>query len=281
MKNGFVLYTDYIEQVEMLEAEQAKALFLAVLKYASGEELPEMDLPTRLVFSFIRKQIDRENEKYQKTVEARKEAGAKGGRPKKQTEQEEAKGFSEKQEKAKKANGFYENQIEAEKSKKSLQEQVQDKEQDIKEKSSDEDKKKKPAESLPAEVIPLSRFEEFWSVYPASNTLPVTAKRRTEAVYAVAFAEGFQESDLIAAAENYAEAARIEAREARYIKRPERFLSDGTYKDYLPEVYVKPETIRKKQTAADKYNSGIMSREIDFDALERELLSKQRRIWDE
>lgn len=274
MKNGFVLYTDYIEQVEMLEAEQAKALFLAVLKYASGEELPEMDLPTRLVFSFIRKQIDRENEKYQKTVEARKEAGAKGGRPKKQTEQEEAKGFSEKQEKAKKANGFSEKQIEANESKKSLQEQVQDKEQDIKEKSSDEDKKKKPSESLPDEVSPLSRFEDFWSVYPASDTLPVTAKRRTEAVYAVAFTEGFQEYDLIAAAENYAEAVRIEAREARYIKRPERFLSDGTYKDYLPDVYVKPEALRKKPTAADRYNSGIMQRDIDLDALERELLGK-------
>ena len=274
MKNGFVLYTDYIEQVEMLEAEQVKALFLAVLKYASGEKLPEMDLPTRLVFSFIRKQIDRENEKYQKTVEARKEAGAKGGRPKKQTEHDEANGFSEKQEKAKKANGFYEKQSEAEKSKKSLHDQEQVQEQDIKEKSSDEDKKKKPSESLSDEISPLSRFEDFWSVYPASDTLPVTAKRRTEAVYAVASTEGFQESDLIAAAENYAEAVRIEAREARYIKRPERFLSDGTYKDYLPEVYVKPEAIRKKSTAADRYNSGIMQRDIDFDALERKLLGK-------
>ena len=274
MKNGFVLYADYIEQVEMLEAEQAKALFLAVLKYASGEELPEMDLPTRLAFSFIRKQIDRENEEYQKTVEARKEAGAKGGRPKKQTEQEEAKGFSEKQEKAKKANGFSEKQIKAEESKKSLHDQEQVQEQDIKEKSSDEDKKKNPSESLPDEISPLSRFEDFWSAYPASDTLPVTAKRRTEAVYAVASTEGFQESDLIAAAENYAEAVRIEARETRYIKRPERFLSDGTYKDYLPEVYVKPEAIRKKPTAADRYNSGIMQRDVDFDALERELLGK-------
>lgn len=271
MKNGFVLYTDYIEQVEMLEAEQAKALFLAVLKYASGEELPEMDLPTRLVFSFIRKQIDRENEKYQKTVEARKEAGAKGGRPKKQTEQEEAKGFSEKQEKA---NGFYEKQIESEESKKSLHDQEQVQEQDIKEKSSDEDKKKNPAGMLTAEVTTLSRFEDFWRAYPASDSLPTTAKRRTETAYAVASAEGFQESDLIAAAENYAEAVRIEAREARYIKRPERFLSDGTYKDYLPDVYVKPEALRKKPTAADRYNSGIMQRDIDLDALERELLGK-------
>lgn len=274
MKNGFVLYTDYIEQVEMLEAEQAKALFLAVLKYASGEELPEMDLPTRLAFSFIRKQIDRENEKYQKTVEARKEAGAKGGRPKKQTEQEEAKGFSKKQEKAKKANGFSEKQIKAEESKKSLHDQEQVQEQDIKEKSSDEDKKKNPAESMPADVFPLSCFEDFWRSYPASDNLPVTAKQRTETVYAIAFTEGFPESDLIAAAKNYAEAVRIEERDARYIKRPENFLSDGTYKDYLPDVYVKPEAIRKKQTAADRYNAGIMQRDVDLEALERELLGK-------
>lgn len=258
----------------MLEAEQAKTLFLAVLKYASGEDLPEMDLPTRLVFAFIRQQIDRENEKYAKTVESRKEAGKKGGRPEKQTDSEKANGYSEKQNKAKKANVFLEKQIEADESKKSLQEQVQDKEQDKKEKSSDEDKKKNPVGMLTAEVTPLSRFEDFWRAYPASHSLPTTAKRRTETAYAVASAEGFQESDLIAAAENYAEAVRIEAREARYIKRPERFLSDGTYKDYLPEVYVKPEAIRKKSTAADRYNSGIMQRDIDFDALERELLGK-------
>lgn len=272
MKNGFILYTDYIEQVEMLEAEQAKTLFLAVLKYASGEDLPEMDLPTRLVFAFIRQQIDRENEKYAKTVESRKEAGKKGGRPEKQTDSEKANGYSEKQNKAKKANVFLEKQIEADESKKSLQ--VQDKEQDKKEKSSDEDKKKNPAGMLTAEVTPLSHFKDFWRAYPASHSLPTTAKRRTETAYAVASAEGFQESDLIAAAENYAEAVRIEAREARYIKRPERFLSDGTYKDYLPEVYVKPEAIRKKPTAADRYNSGIMQRDVDLDALERELLGK-------
>lgn len=274
MKNGFILYTDYIEQVEMLEAEQAKALFLAVLKYASGEELPEMDLPTRLVFSFIRKQIDRENEKYEKTVEARKEAGKKGGRPEKRIASEKANGFPEKQNKAKKANGFSEKQTEARESKKSLQEQVQDKEQDKKEKSSDEDKKKNPAESLSADVSPLSCFEDFWRSYPASDNLPVTAKQRTETVYVIAFTEGFPESDLIAAAKNYAEAVRIEERDARYIKRPENFLSDGTYRDYLPDVYVKPEAIRKKQTAADRYNAGIMHRDVDFDALERELLGK-------
>ena len=271
MKNGFILYTDYIEQIEMLEADQAKALFLAVLKYASGEELPEMDLPTRLVFSFIRNQIDRENEKYEKTVEARKEAGRKGGRPEKQMVSEKANGFPEKQNKAKKANGFSEKQTGANESKKSLQDQEHVQGQDIKEKSSDEDKKKAPAETIPE---PLTQFEEFWAHYPNSGSQPVPAKRRTEHAYASASLCGFSEQDLIAAAKNYAEAVRIEERDTRYIKKPENFLSDGTYKDYLPDVYVKPEAIRKK-TAADRYNSGIMSRDnIDFDALEKELLER-------
>lgn len=260
MKNSFVMYTNQLKQIEALSYEQAGVLLVALMRHASGKEIPEMDGMTYMAFLFISDQIDRDNAKYQEAVNAHKEAGKKGGRPKKQNE--------ENQMVLEKPNGFNENQTKHDNENDNVNEN------DIKEKSSDEDKKKKPSESLPDEISPLSRFEDFWSVYPASNTLPVTAKRRTEAVYAVAFTDGFQESDLIAAAENYAEAVRIEARETRYIKRPERFLSDGTYKDYLPEVYVKPEAIRKKSTAADRYNSGIMQRDIDFDALERELLGK-------
>lgn len=266
MKNSFVLYTSYIKQIEALSHEQAGVLLVALMRHVSGNELPEMDGMTYMAFLFISEQIDRDIEKYQETVNAHKECGKRGGRPKKQASLGKPNGFVENQKDSEKPNGFDKNQMKHE------NDNVN--ENDIKEKSSDEDKKKKTAGSLPAEIPPLSCFEDFWLAYPASDALPVTAKRRTEAVYAVAFTEGFQESDLIAAAENYAEAVRIEAREARYIKRPDRFLSDGTYKDYLPEVYVKPEAIRKKSTAADRYNSGIMQRDIDFDALERELLGK-------
>lgn len=266
MKNSFVLYTNYIKQIEALSYEQAGVLLVALMRHVSGNDLPEMDGMTYMAFLFISEQIDRDIEKYHETVNAHKECGKRGGRPKKQTNAEKPNGLSDNQMVSEKPNGFRENQT------KHDNDNVN--ENDIKEKSSDEDKKKKPDESIPTEVTPLSRFDDFWRAYPASFTLPVTAKRRTEAAYAVASAEGFAESDLISAAENYAEAVRIEAREARYIKRPERFLSDGTYKDYLPDVYVKPEAIKKKQTAADKYNSGIMSREIDFEALERELLSR-------
>lgn len=258
MRDSTVFYRSFFEAVKDLPAEQFKACVSAIMEYALDGKEPESSGIEKTVYLMAKPQIDANNKRYQN--------GTKGGRPKTETKPND-------------------NQILTEH--KSKQEDIEPNENDnvnendIKEKSSDEDKKKNPVGMLTAEVTPLSHFEDFWRAYPASHSLPTTAKRRTETAYAVASAEGFQESDLIAAAENYAEAVRIEERDTRYIKKPENFLSDGTYKDYLPEVYVKPEAIRKKPTAADKYNSGIMSREIDFDALERELLSKQRRIWDE
>lgn len=108
MKNSFVMYTDYMEQINLLTMEQRGLLFTAIMQYASGDALPEMDGMTGMAFSFIKSKMDRDFEKYQQTVEKRKEAGKLGGRPK-------AKGFEEKQEKAKKANGFSEKQTKAKK----------------------------------------------------------------------------------------------------------------------------------------------------------------------
>lgn len=109
MKSSFVLYTDYIDQVQLLNDQQAGILFRAILNHAAGLGLPEMDGMTAMAFSFIRGRMDRDAAEYQKTVEARKKAGQMGGRPRK------AEGLPEKQEKAKKANGFFDKQEEAKK----------------------------------------------------------------------------------------------------------------------------------------------------------------------
>ena len=111
MKNSFVLYTDYLPQLQLLSMEQRGVLFTAIMHYSSGMDLPDMDGMTSMAFSFIKTQIDRDNEKYKQTVEARREAGKRGGRP----PGDKANGFSEKQEKAKKANGFSEKQTKAKK----------------------------------------------------------------------------------------------------------------------------------------------------------------------
>lgn len=99
-KNSFVLYNSYLDQVKLLTDVQAGILFKAILHYAAHEELPEMDGMTSMAFSFIKAGIDKDTEKYQKTCEARSEAGKMGGRPPKANK---ANGFFEKQTKAKKA----------------------------------------------------------------------------------------------------------------------------------------------------------------------------------
>ncbi len=108
MRDSFVLYTEYMAQIELLNMEQRGELLTAIMNHALGRASPELDAVTSMAFSFIRSRMDRDGEKYEKTVEARKEAGKMGGRPK-------ANGFSEKQTKAKKANGFSEKQTKAKK----------------------------------------------------------------------------------------------------------------------------------------------------------------------
>lgn len=106
MKNSFVVYADYLENIMLLSMEQRGMLFTALISYSSGMELPEMDGMTNMAFSFIKSQMDRDREKYEKTVQARREAGRMGGRPPK------AEGSSDK---AKKANGFSEKQMKTKK----------------------------------------------------------------------------------------------------------------------------------------------------------------------
>ena len=86
-----------------MSMEQRGELFTAILCYAAGEPVLDLDAAADMAFSFIRERMDRDNAAYMEKVEKRREAGKLGGRPK-------ANGFSEKQEKAKKANGFSEKQ---------------------------------------------------------------------------------------------------------------------------------------------------------------------------
>ncbi len=264
MRDSAVFYRSFYEAVKELPAEQFKACVSAIMEYALDGKEPESSGIEKTVYLMAKPQIDANNKRYLN--------GTKGGRPKTECKPS----FNQTLTNPEASRNQFKTKPEQNTGECEPNENDNVNENDIKEKSSYEDKKKELTESMSADAAPLSRFEDFWNTYPATDPLPVTAKRRTETAYAVASAEGFSESDLIATAENYAEVVRIEAREARYIKRPERFLADGTYKGYLPDVYVKPEAIRKKPTAADRYNAGIMSRDVDLDALERELLGKDR-----
>ena len=115
MKDSFIIYTKYEEQISLLSDAQAGVLFRALFCYQTEKTLPQMDSMTNIVFTVIRQQIDFDNQKYLDICEARRIAGSQGGRhlgnkgnkPKKangfENEEEKANGFSEKQTKAKKA----------------------------------------------------------------------------------------------------------------------------------------------------------------------------------
>ena len=62
-KSSFLIYLDYQEQFELLTDEQAGQLIKAIIKYEKTGELAELDGMTKMAFSFIKQQLDRDNEK--------------------------------------------------------------------------------------------------------------------------------------------------------------------------------------------------------------------------
>ncbi len=101
-KASFLIYLDYQQQFELLTDEQAGKLIKAIIKYEKTGETLELDGMTKMAFSFIKTQLDRDREKYQARCEKNRENAKKGGRPKKQKVNEKLNGFKENQMEAKK-----------------------------------------------------------------------------------------------------------------------------------------------------------------------------------
>ena len=78
MKSSFLFYAEWAKNIEILTDEQSGVLLKAILALANETELPQMDAVTRMCFSFIETQIERDSAKYEWRVESRSEAGKKG-----------------------------------------------------------------------------------------------------------------------------------------------------------------------------------------------------------
>lgn len=113
-KKSFLFNIEWHDVLKDYPAEVRLEVYEAIIRYCASGTLSEMKPLAKMAFAFIRREIDYNEAKYQQTVEIRREAGRRGGRPK-QTETKKANGFSENQNKAKKANGFFEKQTEAKK----------------------------------------------------------------------------------------------------------------------------------------------------------------------
>lgn len=231
MKSSFVIYTAWAEQIVLLSMEQRGVLLTALMAYVAETELPEMDGMTMMAFSFIRSQVDRDDEKYQKTLEARREAGKQGGRPK-------ANGSAENQTKAKKANGFPEKQ--------NNPVYVNDNVNVLK------DKKQY-----------CVHFEQMWQAYPRKKEKAAAYK-----AYKARLADGFSEDELETAVKRYADTCRILGTEEQYIKHAATFLGPNTpFADYLVDNYKPPV---KKVEKPNRFHNFDATGE-DYDAVVKEL----------
>lgn len=83
-KESFVLYTEIRDTVHLMTDEEAGLLLKMILNYESGLPL-DADIEDRawdggafVAFSFIKRQLDKNDAKYQETINARSEAGKKG-----------------------------------------------------------------------------------------------------------------------------------------------------------------------------------------------------------
>ena len=87
-KMSFVLPTDLLDDLEDFSDEEVGKIFRAILIYTNETEEPEFDdRAMKVVFRHIKKYIDIANENYDKKVQANRVNGAKGGRPKKDAEE--------------------------------------------------------------------------------------------------------------------------------------------------------------------------------------------------
>jgi len=89
-RKSFILHKDSLSVLDDLSDEQAGRLFKAIRAHQCGIDI-EIDAITKIALSPFKSQFDRDDEKYEKKVNANKINGMKGGRPKSEVNPEKAK----------------------------------------------------------------------------------------------------------------------------------------------------------------------------------------------
>ena len=81
MKNSFILYTDVYDSIKDLSLVEKGKLLDAIYTYSiTGQQL-ELSKPIKIVFSFIKREIDRNYKRWEDIRQRNIENGKMGGRP--------------------------------------------------------------------------------------------------------------------------------------------------------------------------------------------------------
>ena len=80
MKDSFIMYTDYMDALEDLTRAEAGDFLLICMEYAKTGKAPGIkNKAVRIAFKMAKQRMDRDAQKWEETIEKRKEAGKKGG----------------------------------------------------------------------------------------------------------------------------------------------------------------------------------------------------------
>lgn len=229
------MYTDYLRHVQKLSMEQRGQLFTAILCYATGEEIPELDAAADMAFSFIQDRMDRDNAAYMQKCEKRREAGKLGGM---------AKASNAKQNVANASNA------------KNTVANVADNDNE----NDNENENDKDINTL---ADAKAMFERLWKMYPnkkGKGQVSDTQKKRLLAI---------GETTLVKAVERYSLELQKDA-DWRKAQNGSTFFNSG-YVDYLDENYVPGRTQTQKKNSFCNFNQ----RAYDYGDLEKKLLASQ------
>ena len=80
---GFMTWREAAIMYSLMPDEEASKAIKATVNYFLYGQVTELDGVASVVFDIMRSDIDRNNDKYQKTCQRNAENGSKGGRPKK------------------------------------------------------------------------------------------------------------------------------------------------------------------------------------------------------
>ena len=72
-KKSFLLYTSYLDNVEILSDEEAGQLLKAIYAFVNDNEIPKLDRVVQLTFNPIKAHLERDKEKYKEICRKRSE----------------------------------------------------------------------------------------------------------------------------------------------------------------------------------------------------------------
>ena len=216
MRDSFVMYTDWADQFEMLDDHQRSDLIMAIFSYQREEELPEMDATTAMAFSFIKKSLDKDTEKWEAAVRQRSEAGKRSAESRKR-----------------KAAELTSDDLNERDSTKSTSVKSVEKKST---KSTDNvhvyvpvsvnDKKNNLSIVSPKKTTLVDEFDELWSIYPRKQ-----GKSKALQSYIKARKEGATQGEVRAGIESYKAYLAREKIENQFIKMGSTYFSQRSWTD--------------------------------------------------